>query len=63
MQQELIIELVQQVRKSNKKMGGKKLYHLLEADIHRIDASMGRDKFFVYYGSGDYWCNVVVSMQ
>ena len=27
-------------------MGGKKLYHLLQADIHRIDASMGRDKFF-----------------
>lgn len=43
---ELIIELVQQIRGSNKKMGGKKLYHLLEADIHRIDASMGRDKFF-----------------
>jgi putative transposase len=43
---ELIIGLVQQIRRSNKKMGGKKLYHLLEADIHRIDASMGRDKFF-----------------
>lgn len=43
---ELIIELVQLVRRSNKKMGGKKLYHLLEADIHRIDVSMGRDKFF-----------------
>lgn len=27
-------------------MGGKKLYGLLEGDIHRIDASMGRDKFF-----------------
>ena len=45
-QQELIIELVQQIRRRNKKMGGKKLYHLLQADIHRIDASMGRDKFF-----------------
>jgi len=45
-QRELIIELVQQIRGSNKKMGGKKLYHLLETDIHRIDASMGRDKFF-----------------
>lgn len=43
---ELIIELVQQVRRSNKKMGVKKLYHLLQADIHCIDASMGRDKFF-----------------
>jgi transposase InsO family protein len=45
-QQELIIELVQQIRRKNQKMGGKKLYHLLQADIHRIDASMGRDKFF-----------------
>jgi len=27
-------------------MGGKKLYHLLEGDIHCIDVSMGRDKFF-----------------
>ena len=27
-------------------MGGKKLYSLLQPDISRIDASMGRDKFF-----------------
>lgn len=45
-QHELIIELVQQIRRNNKRMGGKKLYRLLQADIHRIDASMGRDKFF-----------------
>jgi transposase InsO family protein len=45
-QEELIIKLVQQVRRNNKKMGGKKLYWLLQTDIHRIDASMGRDKFF-----------------
>lgn len=45
-QEELIIKLVQQVRRSNKKMGGKKLYWLLREDIHGIDASMGRDKFF-----------------
>lgn len=45
-QEELILELVQQIRRSNKRMGGKKLYSLLQADIHRIDASMGRDKFF-----------------
>lgn len=45
-QDELIIELVRQVRGTNKKLGGKKLYHLLQADIHQIDASMGRDKFF-----------------
>lgn len=46
MRQELIIELVQQIRRCNKKMGGKKLYSLLQAEIYCIDASMGRDKFF-----------------
>ena len=50
LRQELIIELVQQIRRSNQKMGGKKLYKLLEADLHRIDASMGRDKFFRLLG-------------
>jgi putative transposase len=40
------MELVQRVRRSNKKMGGKKLYRLLKADIHQLDSSMGRDKFF-----------------
>ena len=45
-QQELIIELVQRIRASNKKMGVKKLYKLLELDLHSIDSSMGRDKFF-----------------
>lgn len=44
--EELIIKLVQQIRRNNKKMGGKKLYWLLQDDIHRMDASMGRDKFF-----------------
>ena len=42
----MIIDLVQQIRWTHKKMGGKKLYKLLEKDIHRIDAGMGRDKFF-----------------
>lgn len=45
-QQELIIALVHQVRRNNKKMGVRKLYHLLGSDIHHIDVSMGRDKFF-----------------
>jgi transposase InsO family protein len=44
--EELIIKLVQQIRRNNKKMGGKKLYWLLQDDIHRMDATMGRDKFF-----------------
>lgn len=45
-QRELILGLVRDVRRSNKKLGGKKLYHLLGVDIHGIDSSMGRDKFF-----------------
>jgi putative transposase len=44
--EELILRLVQQIRWRHKKMGGKKLYKLLEEDIHGIEAGMGRDKFF-----------------
>jgi putative transposase len=43
---ELVVELVQEIRRSNKQMGGKKLYHLLKDDITGIAGSMGRDKFF-----------------
>ena len=46
LQDDLIIDLVHQVRRGNNKMGGKKLYRVLQTDIHRIDASMGRDKFY-----------------
>lgn len=34
-------------------MGGKKLYSLLKQQIHRIDAGMGRDKFFDLLGKWD----------
>jgi transposase InsO family protein len=49
----LIIELVHSVRRTNKQMGGKKLYSLLEEQIHRIDGGMGRDKFFDLLGRWD----------
>ena len=49
-EEKLIIELVQAVRSTNKKMGGKKLYSLLEKQIHCIDEGMGRDKFFDLLG-------------
>ena len=42
----LIIELVQAIRRTNKQMGGKKLYSLLRENIHNINAGIGRDKFF-----------------
>lgn len=34
-------------------MGARKLYHMLGGDIHRIDRSMGRDKFFDLLGRHD----------
>jgi len=42
--------MVQQVRRGNRKMGGKKLYCLLGDHIRRIDPGMGRDKFFDLLG-------------
>jgi len=50
LQEELIIQMIQQVRRTNKRMGGKKLYGLLAKDIHDVDATMGRDKFFDLLG-------------
>jgi transposase InsO family protein len=38
--------MIQQVRRGNKKMGGKKLYRLLQEQIHILDPDFGRDKFF-----------------
>lgn len=34
------------MRRTHARMGGKKLYWLLQTEIHRIDGSVGRDKFF-----------------
>ena len=45
-----MIEMVQKVRKCNKRMGTKKLYSLLEDQIHHIEPGMGRDKFFNLLG-------------
>lgn len=49
-QEGLIIELVQSVRRTNPKMGGRKLYSLLKKQIDLIDGGMGRDKFFDLLG-------------
>lgn len=42
--------MAQTVRRTNKQMGGKKLYSLLCDEIHMIDPGMGRDKFFDLLG-------------
>ncbi|WP_235893471.1 IS3 family transposase [Litoribacter populi] len=41
----LILEMARRVRKNHPRMGSKKVYRLLEANIRDIDPGMGRDKF------------------
>ncbi len=42
----MVGELINEIRAHQPRLGGKKLYHLLKDDIHKIDAGLGRDKFF-----------------
>ena len=46
LREDLIVELVQDIRHYQPKIGGKKLYKLLKAEIGKLQGSMGRDKFF-----------------
>ena len=46
MNEELAEELINHVRSYQPRVGGKKLYHLLQDDLHKIDPGLGRDKFF-----------------
>lgn len=42
----MIEQLINEIRRYQPMIGGKKLYHLLKDDLHKIDNSLGRDKFF-----------------
>jgi transposase InsO family protein len=44
--EELVVELVQHSRRSNKKLGVRKIYEKLGTQIHNINAWLGRDKLF-----------------
>ena len=46
LEEEVIVELVNQVRRSLPRLGGRKLYHLLEDDLSKLPVKIGRDKFF-----------------
>jgi putative transposase len=46
LQEELIIKLVQDIRRYQPMIGGKKLYRLLKQDLTEMAGSVGRDKFF-----------------
>lgn len=42
----IVVEFVCEIRVRMPRIGGKKLYHMLQADFERLDYRLGRDKFF-----------------
>lgn len=42
----IVCELVNDIKRYQPNIGGKKLYHLLKEDLYRLKRSIGRDKFF-----------------
>ncbi|MBL7961639.1 IS3 family transposase, partial [bacterium] len=53
LQEQLVLQLVQNIRKKQPKLGGRKLYYMLEEEFNRLDYSVGRDKFFQFLGRHD----------
>lgn len=45
-QEDKVIKLVQAIRRSHPRIGGKKLYFLLKEDLEQKEVLIGRDKFF-----------------
>jgi transposase InsO family protein len=45
-EENLIVNKVQELRKDHPKMGGKKLYYLIKPEIKKAAMNIGRDKFF-----------------
>lgn len=52
LEESLVVELVQEQRRDLPRLGGRKLYHLLENDLSKI-GKIGRDKFFDILGRND----------
>jgi transposase InsO family protein len=49
----LILELVRRERRMQPRLGGRKLLHLLQADLEEADVSVGRDRFFELLAEND----------
>ncbi len=52
LREDLVVKLVQEERRVQPRLGGKKLYHLLKSDLSEI-GKIGRDKFFKILGQND----------
>jgi transposase InsO family protein len=48
--EEMVITLVQGIRRHQPRIGGKKLYKLLKGDLSKMESGIGRDKFFDLLG-------------
>ncbi len=46
MSEEVILEMVKQIRKRLPRIGGKKLYLMLQEEIEKLPVNVGRDKFY-----------------
>lgn len=46
MQEEMVVQWVQKIRRYQPRLGGKKLYKLLRDDLMKLQGGIGRDKFF-----------------
>jgi putative transposase len=46
LQEEVVVQLVEAQRRYMPRVGGKKLYHLIKADLSKLQNAPGRDKFF-----------------
>ena len=46
LQEDLVIRLVEDIRRYQPRIGGKKLYKLLKIDLEKLEGHLGRDKFF-----------------
>jgi transposase InsO family protein len=46
LEEEIIIQLVKNIRKTLPRLGGRKLYKLLKDDLSKLPSRLGRDKFF-----------------
>jgi transposase InsO family protein len=44
--EELVVQMVKEIRKEQPRIGGRKLYHLLRTDLQKLPLTLGRDKFF-----------------
>lgn len=46
LEEEVIIELVNNIRHKLPRLGGRKLYYMLKEDLRKLPSGLGRDKFF-----------------